>query len=158
MKKAAQEIFSNNHGVKILKSLKDLTDGFADCKTAAESIKEMLPEKKARAVKRVKQARKVADQYLDKIEAEAYHELDTIYKNETTSLEEKIHICIASLSFLQKRLNILERIIFVGEKEINKATKETKQYCNMLRELYQEIFEKELTFQQNSNITKLNDG
>lgn len=162
IRQAAQEIFSTTHGIKFLKSLKDLTDGFADCKAAAKTIKDKLPGKKARAVESVKHARKVADQYLDKIEADAYHELDVIYEAETTSLEEKIHICAASESFLQKRVNRLEKILSIGEKEkefieINKATKKTKQYCITLRELYQEVFEKQLTFQHNSNLTKLNE-
>ena len=62
---------------------------------------------------------------------------------------------------MQKRVNRIEKIMSIGEKEkqfieINKATKETKQYCITLRELYQEVFEKQLTFQHNSNLTKLN--
>lgn len=96
IKKAAQTMFSNNHGAKILKSLKDLIDGFADSKAAADSIKDRLPEKKARAVKRVKEARKEADQYLDKIEVKAYHERDAIYKKRNGILggEDKYLHCL----------------------------------------------------------------
>lgn len=41
--------------------------------------------------------------------------------------------------------------------ETNKATKETKQYCITLRELYQEVFKKQLTFQHNSNLITLDE-
>ena len=49
----------------------------------------------------MKHARKVIDDYLDELEDNAVAEIDRLFKEEIKGIEEQIHVCDASLSFLE---------------------------------------------------------
>ena len=152
--KAAEDIYSNNHGKMIIQSVKDLSERFKACKNAVEDIKNKMPFKRKLALENVKHARKLIDEYLDKLEADSVAEIDRLFTEETKVIEEQNHICDASLSSLQTRLSHIDRAWSVGNKddkfiEINRATKQTKQYCDMLLDLRRELSEFDAKFKPN---------
>ena len=154
IKEAAENIYSKIHGKKIVQSVKDLIDRFKDCKVAAEYLKSKLPNKREHVVDKVRKARKDIDNYLDELEARAVDEIDRNIKKDIQTKEEQIHVCEASLSFLKTSDSDIDRTLSVGNKEekfiaINRATKQTTQYCNMLLEMSREMSELNVTFEPN---------
>ena len=161
IEQAAREIYSESHGGKIIQSVKQLAERFGECQATVRKSKTDLPGKRQFTIDSVKQTRKSVDAYFDKLEAHALAEIDEIFYKETKTLDEQINICNASKSFLTASLSILNRMISVGNKEekfieINRATKQIKQYCNMLHDLSQELCDINLKFEENENVSKLN--
>ena len=155
IEKAAEDSFSKIHGEKIIQSIKDLIERFKDCKAAAENLKSKFPYKRELAVEKVKQARKNIDDYLDELEATAVAEIDQNIKKGTKAIDEKIDVCDASLSSLNRSNFDYDRTMSVGNKEekfiaINRATKQTKQYCDMLLEINREMSEVNVKFEPNA--------
>ena len=151
---AADDIYSEMHGVKIIQSVKNLIDRFKDCKAAAEDLKSKVPEKEKLALDKLKQARKDINDYLDELEANAVAEIDRNIKEYINAIEEKIRFCKASLSSLNAFTSDIDRTISVGNKEekfvaINRATKQTKQYYNMLLDMYGEMSDIDVKFDPN---------
>ena len=149
---AAENIYSNIHGKKITKSVKDLSERFNDFMTAAENLKNKLPNKRQIALDELKQARKDLDDYLDTLQARAVADIDQNLQDEKKALEEKIHVCEASISSLKTRVSDIERTMSVGNKEemfitINRATIQTNQYCDILLELNRELSEMNVNFE-----------
>ena len=154
IEEAAENIYSKIHGKKIVQSVKDLIDRFKDCKVAAEYLKSLFPNKRELVVDKVRKARKNIDDYLDELEANAIAEIDQNFKNDIDTKEEQIHVCEASLSFLKTSDSDIDRTMSVGNKAekfiaINRATKQTTQYCNMLLEMSMEMSEINLKFEPN---------
>ena len=154
IKEAAENIYSKIHGKKIVQSVKDLIDRFQDCKVAAENLKSLFPDKIESAVDKVRKARKDIDNYLDELEARAVDEINRNIKKDIDTKEEQIHVCEASLSFLKTSDSDIDRTLSVGNKEekfiaINRATKQTTQYCNMLLEMSREMSEINMKFEPN---------
>ena len=154
IKEAADKIYSKTHGEKIIKSVKDLGERFKDLKAAAEDLKTKCPSKRIFAMDKVKQARKNIDDYLDELEATEVAEIDRNLKEDRNALEEQIHVCDASLSSLSTSSSDIDKTMSVGNKEekfiaINRATKQTKQYCNVLLEMYREMSEMDVKYEPN---------
>ena len=154
IEQAAATIYSDDHGEKIIQSVKYLIDRFQDCKVAAENLKSLFPDKIESAVDKVRKARKDIDNYLDELEDRAVDEIDRNIKKDIQTKEEQIHVCEASLSFLKTSDSDIDRTLSVGNKEekfiaINRATKQTTQYCNMLLEMSREMSELNVTFEPN---------
>ena len=144
IEQAAREVYSECHGGKTIQSIKQLAERFGECQATARKSKTDLPGKRQSAIDSVKQTRKSVDAYLDKLEANALAEIDEIFDKETKALDEQINVCNASKSFLTASLSILNRMMSVGNNEekfieINRATKQIKQYCSMLHDLSQEL-------------------
>ena len=161
IEKAAREIYSEAHGDKIIQSVKQIAERYDECQATARKSKTDLPDKRQSAIDSVKQTRKSVDAYLDRLEANALVEIDEIFDKETKSLDEQMHICNASISFLTASLSILNRMMSFGNNkekfiEINRATKQIKQYCCMLHDLSQELCDINLKFEENENVSKLN--
>ena len=154
IEQAAATIYSDDHGEKIIQGVKDLIDRFQDCKVAAENLKSLFPDKIESAVDKVRKARKDIDNYLDELEARAVDEINRNIKKDIQTKEEQIHVCEASLSFLKTSDSDIDRTLSVGNKEekfiaINRATKQTTQYCNMLLEMSREMSEINVKFEPN---------
>ena len=154
IKEASEDIFSKIHGEKIIQSVKNLIERFNDCKAAAENLKSKFPNKRELAVDKVKQARKYIDDYLDELESTAVAEIDQNIKKDKKAIDEKIDVCDASLSSLNRSNIDYDRTMSVGDKEekfiaINRATKQTKQYCAILLEMYREMSEMNVKFEPN---------
>ena len=154
IKEAAENIYSKIHGKKIVQSVKDLIDRFKDCKVAAENLKSLFPNKRELIVDKVRKARKDIDNYLDELEARAVDEIDQNIKKDIQTNDEQIHVCEASLSFLKTSNSDIDRTLSVGNKEekfiaINRATKQTTLYCNMLLEMSREMSEMNVKFEPN---------
>ena len=134
--------------------MKDLIDRFQDCKVAAENLKSLFPDKIESAVDKLRKARKDIDDYLDELESRAVDEINRNIKNDIQTKEEQIHVCEASLSFLKTSNSDIDRTLSVGNKEekfiaINRATKQTTLYCNMLLEMSREMSEINVKFEPN---------
>ena len=117
-------------------------------------MKSLFPDKIESAVDKVRKARKDIDNYLDELEAKAVDEIDQNIKKDIQTKEEQIHVCEASLSFLKTSGSDIDRTLSVGNKEekfiaINRATKQTTQYCNMLLEMSREMSEMNVKFEPN---------
>ena len=154
IEQAAATIYSDDHGEKIIQSVKFLIDRFQDCKVAAENLKSLFPDKIESAVDKVRKARKDIDNYLDELEARAVDEINRNIKKDIQTKEEQIHVCEASLSFLKTSDSDIDRTLSVGNKEekfiaINRATKQTTHYCNMLLEMSREMSEMNVKFEPN---------
>ena len=154
IEEAAETSYSAIHGEKIIQSVKDLIERFKDCKAAAENLKSKFPDKREYAVDKVRQARKDIDDYLDELEARAVAEIDQNLKKDVDTKEEQIHVCEASLSFLKTSDCDIDRTMSIGNREekfiaINRATKQTKQYCDMLLEMYREMSDMNVKFEPN---------
>ena len=154
IEQAAATIYSDDHGEKIIQSVKYLIDRFQDCKVAVENLKSLFPDKIESAVDKVRKARKDIDNYLDELEARAVDEIDRNIKKDIQTKEEQIHVCEASLSFLKTIDSDIDRTLSVGNKEekfiaIKRATKQTTQYCNMLLEMSREMSEINVKFEPN---------
>ena len=161
IEQAAREVYSGNHGGKIIQSIKQLAERFDECQATARKSKTDLPGKRQSAIDSVKQTRKSVDAYLDRLEGNALTEIDEIFDKETKTLDEQLHVCNASISFLTASLSILNRMMSVGNNEetfieINRATKQIKQYCSMLHDLSQELCDINLKFEENEHVSKLN--
>ena len=158
IEEASEDIFSKSHGEKIIQSVKNLIERFKDCKAAAENLKSKVPNKRELAVGKVKQARKNIDDYLDELEAIAVAEIDQNIKKDIKDIDEKIDVCDASLSSLNRSSSDIDRVMSVGNKDekfiaINRATKQTKQYCDMLLEIYTDMSEINVEFEPNINFS-----
>ena len=154
IKEAAKNIYSEIHGEQIIQSVNDLAERFKDLKAAAEDLKTKCPSKRNFAIDKLKESRKNIDDYLDKLEDRAVAEIDRSLQKDKNDIEEKIHVCEASLSALKTSASDIYGTMSVGNKEemfvtINRATKQTKQYCNMLVEMYREMSEMNVNFEQN---------
>ena len=160
IKQAAATIYSDCHGEKITQSVKDLIERFSDCKVAAEELKTKFSHKRELAVNKVKQSRKAIDDYLDELETKSISEIDRKLKEKTKAVEEHIHVCNASLSSLSTSSSGIDKTISVGNKEdkfiaINRATKQTQQYCNVLLEMYREMSDISVKFTPNTAFTDI---
>ena len=150
IEKAAENLFSDSHGVKIIQSMKDLIERLKDCKAVAEDFKNNVPNKRELAANQVEQTRKHINCYLDELKVAVYRNS----KDEINIMEEQIHVCNASLSSLSKSSSDIDRIMSVGDKKekfaaISMATKQTKQYCNLLVDMYRGISEMNLKIEPN---------
>ena len=140
IKEAAENIYSEVHGKKIIQSVKCLVEQFKDFKAIAEHLKSKL-----------KQARKCIADYLDKFEGNAVADIDRNLKDEIRA-EKQICICEVSLSSLSINSSETDRTMSRGNKEekfiaINIVTKQTKQYCKLLVEMYRELSELGVKFE-----------
>ena len=154
IKDAAENIYSKLHGEKITQSVKDLNERFKDLKAAVEDIKSKLPIKTNDAIDKVRQKRKNIDAYLDKLEAEAVAEIRRTMEEYRKSIEEKIHVCEASLSSLNTRISDIERTVLCGNEEekfiaINKTSIQTNKYLDILFDLKSEIRDININFEPN---------
>ena len=88
IEEAAEDIYSKTHGEKIIKSVRELSERFKECKAAIEEIKNMMPNKRKVALDNVKHTRKLIDDYLNELEANAVAEVDRLFKEEIKVIEE----------------------------------------------------------------------
>ena len=154
IEEAGNDIYSEIHGVKIIQSVKDIIDRFKDCKSAAEEMKSKVPENGKLALDALKKTRKNINDYLDELEANAVAKIDRNIKEYINAIEEKIRFCKASLSSLNAFISDINRTMSVGNKEekfvaVNRATTQTKQYCNMLLDMYGEMSQMNVKFEPN---------
>ena len=124
-------------------------------KAAAERLKKKLPINRNHVIDQLKQVRRDIDAYLDELEAKSTDELDRNIVDKIKTIEEQINICKASSSSLGTSKSDIEKTISVGNKEekfiaINRATKQTKQYCNLLLELNRELADMSMNFEPNT--------
>ena len=115
--KAANELFSEDQGQKILESIKGLHDRFSLHQRVIKNDNSKLEEDKKSAIERIKASRRAVDSYLDKIENTAYEEIESVFKTSMKHLEDQMHACVVSVSSLQNQVSSLERAMSVGEKE-----------------------------------------
>ena len=160
IEEAADKIYSQIHGEKIGQSAKDLIERFNDIKCLVESLKAKLPNIRKIAVDEILKVRKDLDTYLDKVGANGIDELDQHLKTSKDNLEEKQEGCTASLFSLSTCSSEFDRIMSVGNKAekfiaINRATKQTQQYCSVLLDTYSEISETNVKFQPNAALTEI---
>ena len=160
IEEAAENVYSEFHGEKIGQSAKDLIDRFNDIKGVVESLKTKLPSIRKIAVDQMLKARKDLDIYLDKLVANAIDKLDQHLEPSKTILEEMQDVCKASFSSLSTGSSEFDRIMSVGNKAekfiaINKARKQTQQYCNVLFDMYKEMSETNVTFEPNVAFTEI---
>ena len=126
---AAETIYSNVHGEKIIQSLKDLSERFKDIKAA---------------IKRLKTHKKTdfGQDYMQNL------------KRYMQSLEDKHNECDSFLSSLRRSSSEIETASNTVENfiAINKTTKMVKQYCKMLLEMRREISEINVKLEFNCEI------
>ena len=101
---------------------------------------------------KIKQVRKEIDDYLDQLEARAVAETDQNFKEHRHAIEENIRVCEASISSLRTKISEIYRTLSLGNEEekfiaINRATIQTKKYCNVLYELQREMSEMKVNFE-----------
>ena len=157
IEKAANDVFTEGHSTKILKSIKEIIDRFSKRKNTVQSSKDKLYTNKQLAIHIVKQTRKTIDNQLDKIEAAAYEEIDRVIKAEMKRVEDQLHVCDVSIVQLQKQITKLEREMLLGDKEsefitINNVTKEIKRECDLLKDIIEENCDIDFSFEQSSSI------
>ena len=157
---AVQEIYSKMHGVNVKRGIQELVKELSECKYEALKTNNDLPTRKQSVIDRVKQTRKSIDAYLDKLEGSVIADIDTYYHNEDDVLSEQIHICEASITVLQKRVDSIERAVDAGNEierfiEVNKATRETKEYFSVLQDVSQKIVRDDVTFKENEDFVEL---
>lgn len=160
MEEAAREKYTTSHTDKITQSLKQLSERFGFCKATARKSKAKLPNKRQSVIDSVKQTRKSMDAYLDRLEANAIAEINKVLDRQTKTLDEQINICNASISFLNASLSSVNRIKSFGNNEetfveINRATKQIKQYCSTLHDLSQDLCVIDIKFEENVKVSKL---
>lgn len=160
MEEAAREKYTTSHTDKITQSLKQLSERFGFCEATARKSKAKLPNKRQSVIDSVKQTRKSMDAYLDRLEANAIAEINKVFDRQTKTLDEQINICNASISFLNASLFSVNRIKSFGNNEetfveINRATKQIKQYCSTLHDLSQDLCVVDIKFEENVKVSKL---
>ena len=160
IEEAARSIYTESHAGKIIQSVKQLAERFGKCQGTARAAKGKLNGKRQVVIDSVKQTRKTVEAYLDKLETKALAEIDEIFYKEIKTLEEQINICNASVSFLNASLSSLNRMMSVGNNEekfveINRATKQIKQYCGMLLDLSHELCDIDTQFEENEKVSNL---
>ena len=163
IEEAAEDIYSKTHGEKIIQSVRELSERFKDYKATIEEIKDKMPNKRKVALDNVKHARKVIDDYLNELEANAVADVDRLFKEEIKAIEEQIHVCVACLSSLNTSISNIDRTMSVGNQEekfigINRATKQTKRYCNKLLDLRRETSELDVKFEPNITLAEVFDS
>ena len=157
---AVEETYSKLHGFNVKRGIQVLLKELNQCKCEALNIKDNLPTRKQSAIDKVKQTRKSINAYLDKLEGSVIADIDTFYYNEDDVLSEQIHICEASITVLQKRVDSIERVVDAGNEierfiEVNKATRETKEYFSVLQDVSQKIVRDDVTFKENEDFVEL---
>ena len=141
-KEAAEDVYSDN----IIQIIKYLIERFKDCKAVVENLKSKFPNKRKLDVDKVKQARKTIDEYLDELKANAIAAIDGNLKEKMNTIKEQINVYDSFFFILSTSTLNIDRIMRAGNKiekiiAINRATEQTKQYCNMLLEMYREMSE-----------------
>ena len=159
-KKAVQSVFTEEHKTRINSSLDELIHGFDKCKSKAQRNRDSLCQSKQSAIDDVKQARKTIDNHLDKVEAEAYAEIDKVFKAEMKQLDDLLHVCDVTIDQLQKRLSRLERATALDDKEsefviINNVTKDIKRHCDLLKDSVDDTCDIDFTFFNSDNTAKI---
>ena len=160
IEQAAREIYTESHGCKIIQSVKQLLVKFGEWQVTARESKSKLHSKRQAAIDSVKHTRKSIDPFPDRQEAHVLTDIDEILDKEKETLDEQINICNASIAFLTASLSSLNRWMSAGNNkekfvEINKATKQIKRYCSMLRDLSHELCEIDIKFEENE-VSNLN--
>ena len=143
IKQATKEIYSKDHGEKIMQSIRDLCGQFNDCKTVAEGLKDNLQAKKAVYLDNLQRTRKTIDDFLDKLDANAVADINRNFTEVKQVTEEKINVCDASISTLKSSLSDVEETKSIRNQtgkfiELNRATQQIKQYNNLLQGLHNE--------------------
>ena len=162
IEKAAADVFSEDHGKKILESIKDLLNKFSLYRKVFTNNRSKLEQDKNSAVENIKDTRRSIDSYLDKLETAEYEEIESVFQVNVKDLEDQMHVCEVSVSSLQKQVSSLERAISVGEKEqefitINNATKEIITYSKLFQDILAGPCDINISFRQNDNIASLNE-
>ena len=157
---AVNETYSKMHGVNVKRGIQELVKELSECKYEALKTNNDLPTRKQSVIDRVKQTRTSIDAYLDKLEGSVIADIDTFYDNEDDVLSEQIQICEASITVLQKRMDSIERAVDAGNEierfiEVNKATRETKEYFSVLQDVSQKIVRDDVTFKENEDFVEL---
>ena len=152
---AAKEVHSEVHCNKIGGSLGDLLAWFTTCKERSESEKQTLNGQKQNAIDNVKHTRKTLDSYMDKLEAAAIKDVEEVCESIKKILDDQIHICESAMSSLQKQQGCLNTTISIGNVgdrfiEVNKATRDARQYCSILGDMRCEMHEVNVVFDQNA--------
>ena len=160
-RKAIQSVFTEEHPTRIYESLEILMGRFNKCKDKARSNKDKLVKEQQSAIDNVKQARQSVDKHLDKIEDEAYAEIDKVFKAEMKHLDDLLHVCDVTINQLQKRLSNLDRATALDDKEsefviINNVTKEIKHQCDFLKDSMEDTSNIDIEFEVSDNIGKMN--
>ena len=159
-RKAIQSVFTEEHTTRIHGSLVELIDRFNRFKGKAQSNKGNLFKDQRSAIENVKQARNTIDNHLDKIEAEAYAEIDKVFKAEMKQVDDLLHVCDVTINQLQKRLSKLEQATALDDKEskfviINNVTKEIKHHCYLLKDTIEDTCGIDISFENSNSIAKI---
>ena len=159
-RKAIRSVFTEEHTTRIHGSLENLICHFNKCKDNAERCKDNLFKDQQSAIDNVKQARLSVDKHLDRIECDAYAEIDKVFKAEMKQLDDLLHVCDVTINKLQKRLSKLERATALGDIEskfviINNITKEIKQHCEFLKDTIEDTNGIDVVYENNDSIDKI---
>ena len=100
--KAACDMYTLGHSKTILKSMEDLIDSLSKSKAMVHSNRDELNKSKQSAMDKVRQTRKNIDNHLDKIEASAYDEIQSIFSRNLKRIEDHLHVCDVSIFHLKK--------------------------------------------------------
>ena len=162
IEKASCDMFTEEHSIKILKSMEDMKDIFSKCKSTAQRNRDMLYSGKQSAIDTVKQARINIDSHLDKIETAAYDEIGRVFRTKMKQVEDQLHVCDVSMFQLQKRISKIERAMMIADKEaefitINAVTKEVKRQCNLLKDTIEGMCDIDFTFIVRDSIGKISE-
>ena len=160
IEKAVTDIYSSRHSETIVTSIKNLLGKFTDYKGKTVNMRDALQSAKEIAIDKVKQIRKSIDSLMDKLEASAVSEIAEIHSIRTKCLDEQSHVCEASMAVLQKRLSNLDSVKSTGnDREMfigtNKATKDVKEYCLVLHDLYENRINTDIRFEASKDVTNL---
>ena len=158
--KAVKDFYTDDYCKKIVKSINDLLSWVSCCKDIAGREKVILNEKKQTAIDKIKEIRTDIEVYLDMLEVTLTNDIDSICQEQANILSNQIQIYDTAVSSLHKRLGCLDKAMSIGgaeEKfiESNKANKETNQYCNILSDMWHELNEVDILFDQESLLTNL---
>ena len=157
---AIHSVFTEEYTTRIHGGLEELVSRFNNCKDKVENKKDELLKDQQTAINNVKQARESIDKHLDKIEGDAYAEIDKVFKAEMKQLDELLHVCDVTINQLQKRLSKLERATALDDKEsefilINNVTKEIKLHCGFLKDTIENTYDINVAFDNSDSIDKI---
>lgn len=157
---ASKTIYSDEHCESIVQGYTDLHQKFYKLKGMCKKAKENIPHKKQQSEQKLRILFQKAESYLDKLETSGVSEIAAAYNDTNDSLSEKATLCDASMTGLQTRLNKLQRVKESGNDtdkliEINKATKELKQYCCVINEMQCSILEADVGFELSQEVTRI---
>ena len=148
IEEAAGNIYSKPHVERINKSVLDLSKHFKDIKSAAEIVSHtlLLHNKNKTDVDELKQAKNALDDYPEKEDASLIADTDQNIQADRNALDAVIRVCEASICSLTAKASHIEKTKSVGNEgkmfiAVHRATRHTKQYCDVLLELNRELLE-----------------